>query len=252
MTEDNLINHPEFERLFNIPTKYYSYWLNKYKYTFDSSDVLDFGCGYGYATVGISKFCNANKVVGVDIGQDYLKLNSLPDAPIIDIPDNVTFKNILPGVDLGSNLYDIAVSWSVLEHVSQDIFNLQLKKIYNSLKPGGCFIFQVAPLYYSPYGSHFHNLQKPWAHLETQTSIMKQQIESKLGGAENAVDHWNCFITLNKYQKQDFIDSAISTGFELLELYETPTKETPSERLLNIYTREALMLEQILAIMRKS
>ena len=45
---------PYYERFYRIPAIYYKQWLEKHGGTFTDKIVLDFGCGEGIATIGLS------------------------------------------------------------------------------------------------------------------------------------------------------------------------------------------------------
>lgn len=250
---DNLNKGSGFEKLYNIPAIYYTTWLEKHGGVFKGKDVLDFGCGEGLASAGLSLFCGAKSVIGVDICEDFLQADAAIRAISADltIPDNVSFKKLLPAASLGKNKFDVIVSWSVLEHISQDIFDSQLSVIENALRPDGYCIFQIAPLFYSPFGSHLFDAHGPWEHLTTQVNLLEKKVYDAYEDRVFAKDSWNCFITLNKFTTENFLSRINSCGLELIDIYETYVDDVPSKSLTSIFNRKLLTKNQILLIAKK-
>ncbi len=248
-----LASKPGFEKIHQVPAIYYRGWLEKYGGTFVGKEVLDFGCGEGLATVGLSLFCGARSVVGVEIGDDFLQCSDLLDQfePSLRIPENVSFRRVAPAHSLGREKFDVIVSWSVLEHVSQDVFERQLKVIYECLRIGGYCVFQVAPLYFSSLGSHLFGAQQPWDHLTKQVDLLRSKVYEKYEDVATAENLWDCFLTLNRFTSSDFCDYISASGLKILGVYETYVNDVPSPRLLEIYRKEVLTKEQILLVCKK-
>lgn len=251
---DNLNKGSGFEKLYNIPAIYYTTWLEKHGGVFKGKDVLDFGCGEGLASAGLSLFCGAKSVIGVDICEDFLHADAAIMAVSADltIPDNVSFKKLPPAASLGKSEFDVIVSWSVLEHISQDIFDSQLSVIVNALRPDGYCIFQIAPLYYSPYGSHLFDIHEPWEHLTAQINLLETKTYELYDNYAFAKSAWNCFITLNKFTTENFVSRINLSGLELVDIYETFVNEVPDENLTKIFSYEVLTKNQILVVCKKS
>lgn len=244
---------PLHEKMYQIPAVYYESWLNQCGDTLKNKKILDFGCGEGLATLGLSLFCSAESVLGVDIGEDFRQLDNLLQANGLIRPKTVgdiDFEKIEPCSDLGEARFDVAVSWSVLEHVSKDIFDTQIKMIVRALKPGGYFIVQIAPLYYSPFGSHLFNVHKPWQHLIEQTNLLQNMTYTNQE-KESANHMWNCFATLNRFTDADFVTRINQAGLEILRTYETFTNLVPEKSLTAIFQEEQLTKEQILLVCKK-
>lgn len=113
--------------------------------------VLDYGCGLGYGTRIIGKFCQ--KAIGIDIDEDSIK-----KAGNYKKDDNVSFIKLLPNykqLPFDDDSFDNVVSFQVIEHV-EDVDNY-LTEIKRVLKPGGKFICTTpnARRRLYPY-------QKPW------------------------------------------------------------------------------------------
>jgi SAM-dependent methyltransferase len=251
---ESISKHPGFEKLNRIPSVYYKTWLEKHGGTFNGKKVLDFGCGDGIVSVGLSLFCDVESVLGVDIGSDYLKCEALLRniSPQLEKPGNVIFRTAPPVTSLGHEEFDVAVSWSVMEHVSQDIFDQQVKIVFDALKPGGYCVFQIAPLYYSPFGSHLFGLHDPWSHLTLQIDILEARIKKSVQDELIARNYWDCFITLNKFTSAEFLRRFTKIGLTILDVYETYVSDIPDERLCEIFSENVLKKEQMFIVCRKN
>jgi SAM-dependent methyltransferase len=249
---ESIKQQPCYEKLYRIPAVYYSDWLKRFGGEFNAKRVLDFGCGEGLSTLGLSLFCDAEKVVGVDIGTDFARLpKELQSSSLdIDLPGNIEFRRISPCEDLGDAVFDVIVSWSVLEHVAQNIFDKQMAVLVKALKPGGYCLFQVAPLYYAPFGSHLFGLHAPWEHLLQQTDLLKDRVYDQCP-KDVADGFWNCFVTLNRFTAEEFVHRLGQLHLEILNVYETYVADTPSENLLRIFNNDVLTKEQILVVCKK-
>ena len=96
--------------------------------------VLDIGCGDGRTTAKIAQRVPAGKVVGVDPSPNMLQeaKNTFPNL------GNLSFVRSSAQELAFDTLFDLVVSFMALHYVIDH--PLVLKKIYNSLKPGGTFI----------------------------------------------------------------------------------------------------------------
>ena len=123
--------------------------------------VLDFGCGWGGETVWLAERCKT--AMGCDINQ-----SAVEDARVFsqkmgirNIDFRVSTARELPFDD---NTFDAIFSTNVFEHVME--VETMLKEIKRILKPGGHFVTQFGPLFYSPLGYHLcWATQVSWAHL---------------------------------------------------------------------------------------
>lgn len=252
--DKNKIEAVSFEKLHQIPNIYYKSWLTRFGGEFEGKTILDFGCGEGLTSVGLSLFCNVEKVVGVDICEDFhgieARLTKIDEE--LKLPNNVTFKKMIPCEPLGEEVFDVIVSWSVLEHVSQDIFDQQMATLVAALKPQGFCVVQIAPLYYSPFGSHLFNTCEAWDHITLQHNLLRDLVFKKFqDNIDVANNHWNCFTTLNKFTANEFINRIKTAGLNVLHVYETDTNFEPNNELSTIFNREILMKEQILLVCQK-
>jgi trans-aconitate methyltransferase len=248
-----LEDKPHFEKLYRIPAIYYRSWIEKQGRSIEGCRVLDFGCGVGLASSGLSLFCGAASVHGVDIGPDFEGCTAALHAihPALQVPGNVRFERIPPAHPLPREAYDLLVSWSVLEHVNAHLYDQQMRTLYDALVPGGMACVQIAPLFHSPTGSHLFGLQAPWQHLTDQHDLLRLRVYSAVQDRRTADDLWECFVTLNKFTAEEFARRFALAGFEILDTYQTQAEAEPSAALLEIYKRSTLCLEQVLFVLRK-
>lgn len=135
-------------------------WTSEYG-GLSNNRILDFGCGEGTTAMGIALQYKTSSVTGIEIQSEIE--NCLPLAKkhlgVDKIPENLDLKRIKPGQSLDElGTFDIVYSWSVFEHVEQQLLSDVLSSIRKILNPNGLFFMQIAPLYYSAEGSHM----LPW------------------------------------------------------------------------------------------
>lgn len=130
--------------------------LSAYKFGeryINNRNVLDVGCGTGYGTYLYAQI--AKEVVGIDVSEDaisYAKGNFRRDNLKYFVAD-ATNLNIFD-----DNLYDVVVSFQVIEHIED--YRQYLNEIKRVLKPGGIFLLstpnkaKLKPLEQRPYSFH--------------------------------------------------------------------------------------------------
>lgn len=169
---------------------------------FKGKTVLDIGCGTGNGLLAAA-YLGADKAVGVDIDLgDYgdSHLDTLAANYKIDI-FNLEFieDNIEDPKLLGDRKFDIIFSYDVWEHISRP--REALLTASKLLAPGGIILISVAPMYFSPIGSHLWNFypreEFPWAHL----ILPDEEIKSR----KNVEDWtWSHYVTLNRLTVTEF------------------------------------------------
>jgi 2-polyprenyl-3-methyl-5-hydroxy-6-metoxy-1,4-benzoquinol methylase len=108
----------------------------------------------------------AHRVVGVDVLDVYE--GCLPQAQeeigLRSLPGNLEFRQIIPGQELEQfGQFDVIYTWSVVEHIVQDMLVRALASIKTALKPNGSVFLQISPLYFSAGGSHLAPwVPEPW------------------------------------------------------------------------------------------
>jgi SAM-dependent methyltransferase len=215
--------------------------------------VLDFGCGEGTSALGVALKHEPLLVVGTDINREYEQLATLARAAegIADLPDNLIFEEIKRGEVSAETDFDLIYSWSVFEHIDQNLFSEVVTNLRAKLRDGGHMFVQIAPLYYSPEGSHLWDIGfSKWEHLTQQIDHIYYSLQSKLEKV-HADSLWSMFITLNKITAPKLITDISRQGFEIVREYKTTVTLDPLEHLLLAYSREALITDQVVALFRK-
>ena len=119
--------------------------------------VLDFGCGFGWQAVAMSR-AGAKRVVGID--SDF---GSLAKArALVRSSDAVEFHQTL-SPDLYDQ-FDYVISQNSMEHFPDPVGIVgQMKK---ALKSDGKLLITFGPPWLSPYGSHMYFFTKvPWVNI---------------------------------------------------------------------------------------
>lgn len=97
-------------------------------------NILDLGCGTGLEIDEIRKAGNKGQITGIDMSEDMLGLLQQKHKDVHTIcADYFQY-------DLGSDIYDAAVSFESLHHFKPEKKEELFKKIYRSLRQGGIYI----------------------------------------------------------------------------------------------------------------
>ena len=101
-----------------------------------TKDLLDIGCGTGLELDEIFKILPDVRVTGVDVTNSMLRVLSSkhPDKHL-----NLILGDFMK-VALGFNAFDTAISFEALHHFTPDQKKLLYRKVYDSLRLGGCYI----------------------------------------------------------------------------------------------------------------
>ena len=98
--------------------------------------LLDLGCGTGLELERIFKRFPNISVTGIDITKEMLdKLNEKYKDKRITLINGDYFET-----DLEDHIYDTAVSFQTMHHFGHEKKTELYRKIFNSLKEGGCYI----------------------------------------------------------------------------------------------------------------
>jgi len=262
MIDDNTFNKKYYDVV-----DVFKQWMPK-NFDFSDSTVLDFGCEHGIMALGIAMRLKPKKVIGVDVQKHHLDLLNIARARIgINIlPSNLEFYQIAEAEKLSVKFkVDVIFTWSVFEHISQLILDEVVADLHNSLSDNGWVFLQVAPLYYSPFGSHLETfIDKPWAHLQMQTNVLHHYIMNKSKDATiyKAVSNenyeaikaniWYGYETLNKITADEIIELFERNGFARKREYRTKTAIQPPKNLCNIYSQEILQTDQLVVLFQKT
>ncbi len=212
-------------------------------------DILDFGCGEATMAMGVALRHGAKRVVAVEIHDEID--NCLPYAKAqlgLEIPPpNLELRKVSAESDLSDfGMFDVIYSWSVFEHVSQELITDCLIKMRKILRPNGVMFLQTTPLYYSAWGSHFGPwIPAPWAHLSMQQDRLYSALREKTESQEQA-DHlqW-VYETLNRVTAPQLLEAAQEAGFEILREYKTYDEIDIPAELMGIYQEDALRTAQL-------
>jgi ubiquinone/menaquinone biosynthesis C-methylase UbiE len=144
--------------------------------------VLDIGCGDGIIAFGLASRTRAEHVTGIDlepVDSEFLASMARQHGANWPCP-NLTFavatEEVFPVPDRS---VDVAVSWSVFEHVA-DLPSL-LRETGRVLKPGAHFFCQVWPMFHSEHGSHLWNWLDPFTHLVRPDEELRAAIDERAG-----------------------------------------------------------------------
>ena len=217
-------------------------------------DVLDFGCGEATMALAMALRHGARRVVAVEIHEeiDNCARYARQQLALERLPANLELKRIAADTSLdvfGS--FDVVYSWSVFEHVSQELIGDCFAKIRRVLRPDGIMFLQTTPLFYSSEGSHFKPwVPEPWAHLSMQQDRFLAALRAAAYSQEQADHLWRVYMTLNRATAPNLLRAAANAGFEVIREYRTYDEIPVPEHLLEVYTREALTTQQLVFLAR--
>lgn len=226
------------------------------------SSLLDFGCGHGIKALSLALQFPEKQVVGVDITNAFSEASKFARQylSIDKLPSNLTFHKISPGQSLKTICNPDAIySWSVLEHVHRTILPEIVNDMFDSLSANGIMLTQIAPLYYSPFGSHLGEFKhEPWDHLllshrELYRKIV-HDIESSVRNEYVDRKKWmfSRFEELNKITASELNGYLHDAGFTLTKDKRKKVRLTPPQELLTAFTEEALLTFEIIWIAKKN
>lgn len=224
--------------------------------------VLDFGCGHGLKALSIAlKNPNLN-VIGVDITQAFDRAMdfAIETIGLNGLPDNLRFCQIDPGESLKEfGPVDFIYSWSVFEHIEIELLQDIVSDMYASLSETGDMFCQIAPLYYSPYGSHLRDfLDEPWGHL-LRTHANLRNLVQDAENPELSIDEINRrrwmfgqFEALNHLTAEHLEKILLTAGFVFNEKIINAVSLRPPVRLLDLFHKNALLENELLFVVSKS
>tara|TARA_R110000823_G_scaffold125385_4_gene252045 strand:- start:18963 stop:19841 length:879 start_codon:yes stop_codon:yes gene_type:complete len=223
--------------------------------------VIDFGCGQGIKALSMALRYPQLAVVGIDITRAFDRLEDFSRRVlgIEQLPPNLGFQQIQPGQSLASvTRADFIYSWSVLEHVAPTLLADIIADFYESLNPRGLVFTQIAPLYFSPFGSHLREFaDQPWAHLTLPLEDLRLQVHADdrpdLSEEERNRRRWmyTRFEALNKITAAEINEYFARAGFKCQNKILKRVSLRPSKALLNTYNREALLTNELFLLSEK-
>jgi len=175
---------------------------------------LDIGCGTGNMLLAATER-GAREVVGVDIDLDDYGDNcfvQLARDHRIDITRVGFVEGRTEDQHFPTGAFDFITMFDVIEHVSNPAE--LIAEVFRILRPGGIFILDVSPLYYSPIGHHvwgyYPRETHPWAHLYKDFDRTN---------AQHRVDDWSWrhFSELNKVTRAQLDHYLGQAGFTVVD-----------------------------------
>lgn len=184
--------------------------------------IVDFGCGHGIKTVAMAmRYPNA-RVIGFDITDAHRRARDLcRDRLAGGMPKNLHFQTVAPGTPLSEICQpDVIYSWSVLEHVSRKLLPGVLADMFDALRPNGAVITQIAPLYFSPFGSHLKEFSDiKWIHLLESHEELRDRIYASpksQGATGSAIWMFSRYEDLNRITAEELSQYFSAAGFTSL------------------------------------
>ncbi|WP_031362690.1 SAM-dependent methyltransferase [Caballeronia sordidicola] len=212
-------------------------------------DVLDFGCGEGTMAVAMAVDQNAHRVVGVDVHREIESALPLAQSQLglRRLPDNLQIEMVDPSASLEKfGSFDVIYSWSVFEHIQQDLLLDCLAKMKRVLRPQGVMFLQTTPLFYSAYGSHLEPwIPVPWAHLSMQQNLYYAELRKRTSNQEEYESLLRTYETLNRATDWQIIRAAKAAGFEITREHRTYDDFPIPDEVREIYKEEALRTNQL-------
>jgi tRNA (cmo5U34)-methyltransferase len=166
-----------------------------------SIEILDLGCGTGLELERVFKLYNEVRVTAIDLSEKMLdKLKEKLKEKLSDL--NIICASYFD-VDFGIEAYDYIISTYSLLHFNRDKKLSLYKRLYDSLKPGGKFI-------YGDYTAE--NIEKEKFYLEENKRIRQEQ------GIESGFYHYDTPFAveteLDLFKKAGFKNIAIHKQWE--------------------------------------
>ena len=123
------------------------------------------------------------------------------------------------------------------------------------MQTNGTIFTQIAPLYYSPYGSHLREyIDDPWAHLSLTDSTLKRLVlEKPLGKTDQIRAKWmhDQYMQLNKITAMELENLFIEAGFKFDTKKIFETSITPHKNLLEIFNKKTLTTYELIYVVKK-
>lgn len=199
-----------------------------------SGRFLDIGCGIGNGVIAALQN-GASLSVGIDrsfseFGHEFSidEFDKICDIFDVDSKKSIMLECNIFESRFSPNTFDYAMMLDSLEHVPTPEKFIQYA--FECLRPGGFFLIDTCPLYYSPVGHHlfawFSEGDDPWPHLRIG-------FEEK---CENfAVDAWSMerYRELNKVTHDQIRNYLIDAGFAISH----EERGEPNDERLKLYKK---------------
>lgn len=216
--------------------------------------IVDFGCGRGIKTMAIAAAFPEAEVIGIDITRAFGHSNTFAVKYLGGkIPGNLRYEQIAPGDALVGRLApDVIYSWSVLEHVNREILPSVLADMAAALTPGGVVISQIAPLYFSPFGSNLRAfVEEPWAHLTLPHHELRARVLGAAGagrGPDGGVWMFDRYEELNRITAPELFGYFREAGLTARQEDLARVSFEPAAHLSLAYDPDALRINELFLV----
>ena len=142
-----------------------------------------------------------------------------------------------------------------------------LAELRRILKPGGALFIQIEPLFHSPYGSHLRRLiDEPWAHLlrseEEYLALATNTRDSVPLDEQDVLYRTNTFEDVKRYLIGEYhklnrisatglLDELATAGLSVEWKKLITTELEPPRALLERFSRELLVTDQVVVLATK-
>jgi cyclopropane fatty-acyl-phospholipid synthase-like methyltransferase len=228
-------------------------WVSPY-FSLAGANVLDFGCGEATTALGLALRMHVGRVVGIDIGPELTQCGALAkrELGLESLPENLTLLQIDAGsMHDDSEQFDLIYSWSVFEHVRQDLTLHTLRMLRRHVRPEGLLFIQVSPLFYSSEGSHLiTKVPERWGHLYYQDSEYMRMLSEAITDQQELEGYTSTYRTLNRMTAPRLAREVQEAGFEILRDYRTYDEYPIPPEVEAVYQTDALRTQQIVLLAR--
>ncbi len=203
-----------FEDHFVAAVDQFATFLNDDSIEIKGRDIADIGAGDGIIDAGVAARLQPRHMTAYDIRPtDVEKLEGVlgRQRPGTRLPDNLRFETSTPDrIPTEDASFDIVMSWSVFEHVSNPIALLgEMRRI---VKPTGVAFIQLWPFFRSEHGGHLWPiLEGSFEHLSQSSQSIESSLEGLSGTdvTRSAVDEWQ---SLNRIELDDLQRALLANG----------------------------------------
>jgi SAM-dependent methyltransferase len=193
--------------------------------------VADIGCGDGIIDLALAHEGHPARLDGFDLNltdADNLLDQAKRHEYLEEMPENLRFVASSPDrIPADDGSYDVLVSWSCFEHVSQPVaMATEMRRV---IRDHGVLFLQLWPFYYSEHGSHlFDWYPSGFPHLVIPHDELRARVLEE--------DHkplseyiWNEYENLNKITVDDLGAALYEGGFTVskVELISAATHLPP-------------------------
>lgn len=186
---------------------------------FSGKDVLELGAGPYAAPYYLSKHPRSYVMANISFGPAFDELSRY--EPTLR---KVTTTDTTIPADAKST--DLIISENTFEHLRD--YSRMINEIHRVLRPGGYLLTRFSPLYYSPYGAHFHDVTMlPWIHLYMREERLYNLIKRLCEPRGDFAYQWEQYRTLNRQTHDAFIRPFDNEKWHVLEYSAFPFSWAP-------------------------